>query len=169
MKNTETLLIECLETVGNKISNCKYLTGLLKNGKKFEGWFQVEFAKVLNKKADDFRANEVLVEHKTDRGFYVDVCIRQENENDIAVEIKFIVKSRAITKSRESLLDQIKNNSESHQSFGVAVLVAPDEKSWFNDELERINTRGNHNKPPQKIDLADNENKLFCIYLLICN
>lgn len=151
------------------MSKCEYLRGLLENGKKFEGWFQVELAKALDKKADEFGIKEVLVEHKTGNGFYVDICIKRENEQDIAVEIKYIVKTRAITKSRESLLDQIANNSESHQSFGIAVLVAPDEKSWFNDELERINNHGNHNQPPTKIELADNENKLFCIYLLHCN
>lgn len=173
MTNIETILTKCIQEVGEKMSGCEYLMGLLKDGKKFEGWFQIEFACCLDKMLIKNDKGDVLVEHYVGNNRHADVFIKNEQEGSIAIEIKFIVKGKAIADARKSLLNQMHENAIKHHSYGVAVLVADDNK-WFQEESGRITEYCKERDWVGKlcenkcniIFSYDHPGKLFCIKLL---
>ncbi len=173
MTNIETILTECIKEVGQKMEDCKYLQQLLKNQQKFEGWFQIVFACCLNEKMKE--KETVLVEYHVGDNKHADVFIKNEKEQGIAIEIKFIVKNKVITDARKSLLNQMHQTAIKHHSYGVAVLVAKDDNGWFQEEADRIITYCKKKKWTGKLCDKDKCNvvfsydypgNLFCIKLL---
>ncbi len=166
MANFETQLICCIQKVSNKISGSEYLQELLKDGRKFEGWFQIELACCLNEKMKEKSKKGVLVEHHVGDNRHADVFIENEKGKGVAIEIKFIVKGKAITDARKSLLNQMHQNAIKHHSYGAAVLVAENDISWFQDESDRIETYCKDQNYNISIDPFDYSDGVFCIKLL---
>ncbi len=131
-------VLNCLASIGQDISEDKYLLSLIEGKKKFEGWVQIELAKRLKKNHPEV-FSEVHCEYKiTPADIYADIFLINSETSSIFLEVKFVVMSNAVTNSRNSLRKQMLDNKEFGLSLGVAVLVSHYGNTWFKKEVKKI-------------------------------
>ena len=61
-----------------------------------------------------------------------------ENQQDVLIELKFLVRGRAFSTARDTLFKQMEENSKHGLSYGVVIMVSDNGKGWFADEKDRI-------------------------------
>ncbi len=139
MKNLEEIIRDCCQEIGKEMvcQNQNYIKVLIDDGKKIEGWFQVNLASLLYKKLLSENNNKVFIEKLVVDNRYADICI-EENNKSTFVEIKFLNQNRDFSEARKKLINEIKRNNEKNSSYGIAVVICPINSNWMNDELKRI-------------------------------
>jgi len=141
-KKIKSVLIECINEVAKDILNDEFLKCLCEKRKKFEGWVQIELAKRLNSKKNQEKGiKDIKIEEVSDNNSSSDIQIITEYNFKIIIEIKFLIVSKSITNSRESLICQInKNYRDDCCSWGLAFMINDnkDRQKWFRKEIEMI-------------------------------
>lgn len=138
MKNIESQILKSLKEISTNIKGNPFLIQLISKGQKFEGWVQIELAQRLVD-MDPENQNKVFCERRVDRGnSFADISLIKPGKENIYIEIKFLVMGRAITDSRNSLIKQMKDNSKSGISYGVAFFVSAKGEDWYKEERNQI-------------------------------
>jgi hypothetical protein len=133
MIDLKKVLKKSVEEVGHHLTE-EWFLNIIKSGKKFEGWLQVELAHKLSKSNP---AIEVEIEKSIEKHNSADISFKI-NQETIYIEIKLISKNKSITTSRTTLFNQMSRNRKLGRSLAIVFLASNDDQVWIENEIKRL-------------------------------